>query len=497
MPAALEMLSRLDVKSMAHITGDGLTNLLRVDSELGFVIDDLPDPPPIFELIQAAGEVPAHEMYEVFNMGIGFCAVVPAEQAEEAIAISPAQRHAGLEDRLCHRRVQQAGAAHTASTDRGEQPIQAGTMKMDFRLEEWLPPIEGAHLGIAIVGAGQVVNGAHLPAYRKGRLSVAGIFDRDRAKAEATAGRFGVEKVYGSLEELLDDPAVDIVDVAVPGVEQKTIALAAGRTGQASAVPEAVGGQRRRWPGDSGGGEGERRSVGGEHERALGSGVEVGKVPDRRRIPGSAALYPLRGQRRRLAKHRMDKRRPAHGDSIQHHPLHRRSALLLWRAGAGVGDGHQLSGRGAAGRPDGDHHDGVSGASKGAGHPGLLQLGVAAEMVLPVRGNGGSHRGRAGVARVSQPASKHVEARVSAVGLDLGGAEAGRMLAAGRVAGDDDGAAAGGGYGPAGAQQRGRQPEDAGAGVRDIRCDRSAAGGGAGRRSGSRAAEDQAARREI
>ena len=105
-------------------------------------------------------------------------------------------------------------------------------MKMDFRLEQWVPPTEGAHLGIAIVGAGQVVNGAHLPAYRKGGLSVAGIFDRDRAKAEATAGRFGVEKVYGSLEELLDDPAVDIVDVAVPGVEQKTIALAAAGQGK-------------------------------------------------------------------------------------------------------------------------------------------------------------------------------------------------------------------------------------------------------------------------
>ena len=47
-------------------------------------------------------------------------------------------------------------------------------MKMDFKLEEWAPPTEGAHLGIAVVGAGQVVNGAHLPAYRKGGLSVAG-----------------------------------------------------------------------------------------------------------------------------------------------------------------------------------------------------------------------------------------------------------------------------------------------------------------------------------
>ena len=153
-------------------------------------------------------------------------------------------------------------------------------MKMDFKLEEWAPPTEGAHLGIAVVGAGQVVNGAHLPAYRKGGLSVAGIYDRDRAKAEATAGRFGVEKVYGSLEELLDDPRVDIVDVAVPGRGAEEDRAGSGRTGQASAVPEAVGGQRRRRPGDSGGGEGERRSVGGEHERALGSGAEVGKVPD-------------------------------------------------------------------------------------------------------------------------------------------------------------------------------------------------------------------------
>ena len=90
-PAAMEMLGRLDVKSMAHVTGDGLTNLLRVDSDLGFVIDDLPEVPPIFTLIQEAGDVTAHEMYEVYNMGIGFCAVVPDGQADEAIAIS--RRH--------------------------------------------------------------------------------------------------------------------------------------------------------------------------------------------------------------------------------------------------------------------------------------------------------------------------------------------------------------------------------------------------------------------
>ena len=43
--------------------------------------------PPVFELIAAFGEVAAAEMWEVFNMGCGFCAVVPAEDAERAVAL--------------------------------------------------------------------------------------------------------------------------------------------------------------------------------------------------------------------------------------------------------------------------------------------------------------------------------------------------------------------------------------------------------------------------
>lgn len=73
------------VRALAHITGDGLLNLLRVKSEVGFEIDALPEPPPIFRLIQAAGEVETAEMYRVFNMGIGFCAVVPADDADRAL----------------------------------------------------------------------------------------------------------------------------------------------------------------------------------------------------------------------------------------------------------------------------------------------------------------------------------------------------------------------------------------------------------------------------
>ena len=270
------------------------------------------------------------------------------------------------------------------------------------------------------------MNGAHLPAYRKGRLSVAGIFDRDRTKAEATAGRFGVEKVYGSLEELLDDPAVDIVDVAVPGVEQKTIALAAAGQGKHLLCQKPLAASV-----DDG-----REIVAAAKANRVQLAVNMnGRWDPALRAAKSLIEDEFMGAPRFVRFEVSGGRWPSTGwisagrhMAILYNIIHciDASALLLWRAGAGVGDGHQLSGRGAAGRPFRPHHDGISGASAGTGHPGLLQIGVATEVVLSVRRNGGSHRGRAGVARVSEPASKHVEARVSAMGLDLGGAEAGR-----------------------------------------------------------------------
>ena len=56
-------------------------------ADVGFVIDQLPQPLPIFELIQKTLDVPLDEMYEVFNMGIGFCVMVSAEHAQQVIDI--------------------------------------------------------------------------------------------------------------------------------------------------------------------------------------------------------------------------------------------------------------------------------------------------------------------------------------------------------------------------------------------------------------------------
>ncbi len=86
--------SDVDVRGLAHITGDGLDNLLRLDAEVGYRIDSPLPVPPIFGLIAARSDTGDEEMHEVFNMGCGFCVVVPEGQAGEALALLE-QRHPG------------------------------------------------------------------------------------------------------------------------------------------------------------------------------------------------------------------------------------------------------------------------------------------------------------------------------------------------------------------------------------------------------------------
>jgi phosphoribosylformylglycinamidine cyclo-ligase len=86
--AVLELLrSEIEVRGLAHITGGGLSNLLRLNDGVGWTVDAPLPVPPVFELIQRLGAVPDEEMYEVFNMGCGFVAVVPAGDAEAAVAL--------------------------------------------------------------------------------------------------------------------------------------------------------------------------------------------------------------------------------------------------------------------------------------------------------------------------------------------------------------------------------------------------------------------------
>ncbi len=83
----MEMLdSGIDLKAMVHITSGGYCNLNRVAKDnIRFVIDPLPPTPPVFKLIQDRGEVSDAEMFEVFNMGTGFCVIVEGTQEVEDV----------------------------------------------------------------------------------------------------------------------------------------------------------------------------------------------------------------------------------------------------------------------------------------------------------------------------------------------------------------------------------------------------------------------------
>jgi phosphoribosylformylglycinamidine cyclo-ligase len=69
---------------LAHITGSGLRKLYKIiPAGLKAQIDfGAWEPNPIFDLIQAAGNIANEEMYDTFNMGIGFAVVVPDTEAE-------------------------------------------------------------------------------------------------------------------------------------------------------------------------------------------------------------------------------------------------------------------------------------------------------------------------------------------------------------------------------------------------------------------------------
>jgi phosphoribosylformylglycinamidine cyclo-ligase len=93
--AALDLLrTDVPVHGLAHITGGGLDNLLRLGRGVGYRIEDPLAVPPIFALVQALGGVSEPEMRRVFNMGCGFVAIVPADRAADATAIFAA-RHPG------------------------------------------------------------------------------------------------------------------------------------------------------------------------------------------------------------------------------------------------------------------------------------------------------------------------------------------------------------------------------------------------------------------
>ncbi len=87
-------------------------------------------------------------------------------------------------------------------------------------------------VGIGVVGAGFIVRDCHLVAYAEAGFPVVGITSRTYDHARDVAAARSVPRVFSSLEAMLEEPAVQIVDIAVPPAEQPGVirrVLAGGR----------------------------------------------------------------------------------------------------------------------------------------------------------------------------------------------------------------------------------------------------------------------------
>jgi len=91
----MRLIKTYDIHGMANITGGGLRNLIRLKKGIGFEIDDPMNPLPIFKAMQRLGGISEQEMYQIFNMGMGFSLVVSEEDARAVVRASPGAKIVG------------------------------------------------------------------------------------------------------------------------------------------------------------------------------------------------------------------------------------------------------------------------------------------------------------------------------------------------------------------------------------------------------------------
>lgn len=96
-------------------------------------------------------------------------------------------------------------------------------MPLNFDLEHAPKPPARADYGIGVVGAGFVVRDLHLVAYRKAGFRVLAITDVDVERAREVARLHEVPRVCASVDEMLEVPGIEVVDVAVPPDAQPAV----------------------------------------------------------------------------------------------------------------------------------------------------------------------------------------------------------------------------------------------------------------------------------
>lgn len=95
--AVLPLLEKQLIDGISHITGGGfienIPRMLPPQTTAEITLGTWPQL-PIFEALASYGKIPAHEMYEIFNMGIGMVLAVAPEKKEQVLALLKEQNEA-------------------------------------------------------------------------------------------------------------------------------------------------------------------------------------------------------------------------------------------------------------------------------------------------------------------------------------------------------------------------------------------------------------------
>ena len=103
-PITEALAGRPEVSGFAHLSGGGVRNLSRLHGRVAFVLDRWPKVPELFRWLASAGGIEPKEMFQTFNMGIGFAVVVRPRRLSETL-----------------RRIARAGGPDAASIGRVER----------------------------------------------------------------------------------------------------------------------------------------------------------------------------------------------------------------------------------------------------------------------------------------------------------------------------------------------------------------------------------------
>src|SRR6266516_906129 len=105
---------------------------------------------------------------------------------------------------------------------------------MDLNIPPPMPTRKDFRLGV--LGSGFIVNECHLVAYRRAGFNPVAVASRQPTNAAKVAQRHRIPTVWDSCEQLLDDPTIEVLDIAVPPNAQLGLIQAACRRRTAKGI---------------------------------------------------------------------------------------------------------------------------------------------------------------------------------------------------------------------------------------------------------------------